>query len=169
MKINIDITDWSESYQSEEINVSNETEVVKRAKEGVKPSEMGRHIIVARELGATEDDIIKPNKTILNIGAAKSVSDLIARQMKEVNLKSGKSIKVRALVCATEDVEEDIVVDSDTREGYQNAVNYLLKVIPGYLQSRLAIIAANGEDVEGYWEQFKAIGDEIVRKLIELD
>lgn len=166
MEIKIDVTDWNEDYQSKELDVSSENEIIKRAKEGVKPSEMGRHIVVAREKGLAPDNIIKPNKSILNIGAAYLVSQLQTKFLKKKNLKNGKNITVRALTCPTEGVQNQAVVDSDTEDGCQNAINYLLNVIPGHIQGRLVIIAANGGDVEDYAEKLIMEIRNIVSELI---
>ncbi len=162
--IKIDITDWDEEYQDNEVNVSSEDEIIKRAKEGIKPSEMGRHIIVSREHGLSPEGIIRPNKTILNIGAAEAVSKLIARRYKNVTIKNdgGKTLKIRALTCATEDAEESVVVDSDTEAGLQNAISYTLNVIPGHIRSRLDIIRVNGGNVKKVGRQLITIVQEII-------
>ncbi len=164
VEININITDWNEEYQKNGLDVSSEDKIIALAKKGIKPSEMGRHIIVSRERGLLPEGIIRPNKTILNVGAAEAVSKLIARQYKQALIKNdgGKTLKIRALTCATEDAEKSVVVDSDTEAGLQNAISYTLNIIPGYIRSRFDIIRVNGGDVKAIGEQLIAIVREII-------
>jgi hypothetical protein len=166
LEVKIDITDWGEEYQDKALDVSSEDEIIERAKEGVKPSEMSRLTIAARELGCVPEDVLRPNKILLMIGGAVSVSNMIARRVKESSLSNGKSVKMRELTCATEGVEKQVVVDASSETGFQNAVNYLLNVVPGYIYSRLVIIADHGGDVQEYANQLKALIDDMVSKLV---
>jgi hypothetical protein len=165
MKINIDITDWNEEYQARETDVSSEDKIIERSKEGIKPSEMARLAIVARERGDAPDDILPKNKPMLNKGGAISVSTMIAKRMKEITLENGKQVKVRKLTCPTEGVE-NVVVESYSKNGVKNALNYLHNTILGYVYGRLVIIAENGGDVEKEWAEFKRKGDEMVKELV---
>lgn len=165
MEIKIDIEDWNNEYQEKEVNVINEDEIINRAKEGIKPSEMARLTIVARERGDSPDDILPANKSLLMRGGAVNVSSIIATRMKEINLENGKTVRVRELTCPTEGVE-NVVVDSYSENGLKNAVNYLLNSIPGWIYGRLVIIAENGGDVEGVWKELRVKVDEMVKELV---
>lgn len=165
MKIDIDITDWNDEYQDKEVNVTNEDEIISRAKEGVKPSEMARLTIVARERGDSPDDILPANKSLLMRGGAVNVSNIIATRMKEIILRNGKTVKVRELTCSTEGIE-NVVVESYSENGLKNAVNYLLNSIPGWIYGRLVIIAENGGDVEGVWRELRVKVDEMIKELV---
>ncbi len=167
LKLEIDITDWNETYTELEPNVSTEDEVIERTKGGMKPSQAGRHIIVARQRGDAPDDIIQSDKYTLNLGAATQVSRMIAKHFDEVHLTNGKDIKIRSYVCPVKDSEINAVVDFDTLPAYQNAVSYLLNTIPGHVYNRLAIIAShssNGE-VREYADQLIVAINEVVDKL----
>lgn len=153
MELKIDITDWDEEFQKAKPDVSTHDQIIERAKEGIKPQELGRHTIVARENGHAPMNILKPIKTLLSVGAAYETSQIICQKMRIANLKNGKSFKVRALVGATEDVENDVLVDSDTEDGYQNSVNYLRTKAIGHISNRLTLIAEYGGPVEDLAEE----------------
>ncbi len=165
MKINIDVTDWNKEYQEKEVDVTNEDAIISRAKEGIKPSEMARLAIVARERGDSPNDILPANKSLLMRGGAVNVSSIIATRMKEINLENGKTVRVRELTCPTEGVE-NVVVDSYSENGLKNAINYLLNSIPGWIYGRLVIIAENGGDVEGIWKELRGKVDEMIKELV---
>lgn len=59
----IPIGDWEEEYLRGETDTS--------------PAQMGRAVIVARERGDMEPDIILSNKTLLNIAAAEQVRPML--------------------------------------------------------------------------------------------
>ncbi len=167
LKLEINITDWNEDYIEKEPDMSSGDEIIQRTKEGMKPSEAGRHIIVAREHGDAPNDIIQDNKYNVNLGAAVQVSRKIAKHFDEVHLTNGKDIKIRSYVCPVRDGEIDAVVDFNTLPAYQNAVSYLLNTIPGHVYGRLAIIAShtsNGE-VREYADQLIMAINEVVDKL----
>ncbi len=167
LKLEIDITDWNETYTELDPDMSTEDEIIKRTKEGMKPSEAGRHIIVARENGDAPDGIIQSNKYTLNLGASVQASRIVAKRCDIYHLPNGKDIKIRSYVCPTKDSEIDAVVDFDTLPAYVNAVSYLLNKIPGHVYGRLAIIAShssNGE-VREYADQLIAAINEVVDKL----
>ncbi len=168
LKLEIDITDWNKTYIEEEPDMSTEDNIIQRTKEGMKPSQAGRHIIVARQHKDAPDDIIQSDKTTLNIGAATQISRMIARHYDEVHLTNGKYIKIRSFVCPVKDSEIDAVVDFDTLPAYQNSISYLLNTIPGHVYSRLAIIAShssNGE-VREYADQLIVAINEVVDRLV---
>lgn len=153
MKINIDITDWNEEHKEKEPNVSSHKEIIERSKEGLGPSELARMTIVARELDLAPENIIASNKVNLMVGGAAQISK-IKTGKKEAKLKNGNTVNMREYTCPVEGGEDDVLVESETKAGYDNAVNYLLNVVPGYIVGRLRIIAnysGNG-DVEHYAE-----------------
>ncbi len=165
--VEIDITNWNEDYNEQEPDVSSEDEIIKRAKEGMKPSQTARYVAVARQKGDAPDDIIRPDKVSYNIGIASQISTMIAKYFEEVHLKNGKDIKIRSYVCPVKDSEEKVVVDFNTLPAYRNSVSYLLNTIPGHVYNRLAIIAShssNGE-VREYADQLIMTINEVVDKL----
>ena len=167
LKLEIDITDWNKTYIEFEPDMSSEDNIIQRTKEGMKPSQAGRHVIVARQRGDTPDDIIQPDKITLNIGAATQISRMIASHFEEVHLTNGKDIKIRSYVCSVKDSEVDTVVDFNTLPAYRNSVSYLLNTIPGHVYNRLAIIAShssNGE-VREYDDQLIMAINEVEDKL----
>lgn len=165
MKINIDVTDWNKEYQEKEVNVTSQDEIIERAKEGIKPSEMARLTIVARERGDASESIFPANKSLLMKGGAVNVSAIIASRMKEINLENGKTVKVRELTCPTEGVE-NVVVESYSENGLKNAQNYILETVTGFIYGRLVIIAENGGDVEGIWREFQGRVNKMIKGLV---
>ncbi len=165
MEININITDWNDEYQEKDVDLTNEDAIISRAKEGVKPSEMARLTIVARERGDSPDNILPANKSLLMRGGAVNVSGIIAARMKQINLENGKTVRVRELTCPTEGVK-NVVVDSYSENGLKNAVNYLLNYVPGWIYGRLVIIAENEGDVKKVWGELKGKVDEMIKRLV---
>jgi hypothetical protein len=165
MQIKIDVTDWNEEYQKKEVDLSTEEAIIKRAKEGVKPSEMGRLVTIAQEKGDMADGVISSHKIRLMKGSAMAVSSIIAKFKTQSNLKNGNKVNHRTFTCATEGANVDAVVDAESKAGLQNATNYLRNVVPGYIQGRLAIVAANNGDVRQLADELKTKIDEMVMRL----
>jgi hypothetical protein len=168
--INIDITDWDEEYETADRKVYDQDDLVEHAKEGVKPMELARNIIAAREREEADPNIIKSNKLTLNIGGMFQINQIYARRMKEYNTKNGQSIKHRELVCENGDSDPN-VVDGKSDKGCQRAINYLMNTAIGHVKSRLNIIAVNlGADgikknVAALIGEIKEIEAELLAKL----
>lgn len=182
----IPVGDWDEEYLKEEPDISSEDSLIsllQTTKYG--PQKIGRLAIMARERGAAPEDIISANKLLLNAGAAVEVSAKAAAHKRKVELPDGREIEVREFVApvrekgeghfegdtqATDaspspqpDNEPFVSVISDTAR--TRALDYLLKIVPGYIYGRLAIIAANGGDVHAAADALKAKIDEVVERL----
>jgi hypothetical protein len=142
--IKIDITDWDKEYQKKEWQVSNHDDLIERAKEGIKPMELARNVIAARERGLTEPNIIGSNKRTFNIGGMFQINQLLTRLKRKNETKNGQEIITRALVCEVGTNGEDPeVVDSATDKGTQRAIQYLHSTGLGHIVGRLNIIGVN--------------------------
>lgn len=183
--ITIKVGDWAEEYQAAEPQITSEDDLVALvAEQGMSTSKAARLAIMGREFGAIPEGVMPENKPLLMTGGAKAVSDMIVRRRKEVKLESGKTISVREFVAPVreEEIEDEnptVILASGNpypslpetfapvigKEARDRALDYLLKVVPGYIMGRLEIIAANGGDVPAAANQLKALIDEMVEQL----
>lgn len=187
LTINIPIGDWDTEYQVEEPKLQGDSDLIELLKNPQNgPQKIGRLAIVARERGNAPNNILPPNKLLLNAGAAVEVSQIVARRKTKRELPNGKEIEVRDFVASVrEDGNQSIndthqhhvtppspinnnnhgfvYVESET--ALQRAQDYLAKVVPGYICGRMEIIALNGGDVRQAAKELKKRIDEIVKRL----
>jgi len=173
--IRTDVTDWDDDFGVKKPDVTTDEEIIKRRKEGMHSGEVGRHAFIARERRLTNKDIIGSPKTLLQLGLVIEMNRKTARK-KRVELVNGYNVDIREFVSPVvdegededEDHEQDIaIVDSSTKKGIRAAAAYLLKIVPGYIYGRLAIIAKYGNkgDAQKYANELKDKIDEIMVKL----
>lgn len=164
--IKIPINDWVEEFNTIEADVKNEDDLIKGRMQGYSPQQMGRLAITARELGLAPDDILPPNKAMLNSGSAISIAQMIASRHKAIELENGQTVTVREFVGSVREEEEDQQADEthsadvesdapdqspdDLRlvayndpEAKERAVRYLFKNVMPNIRERFKIIAAN--------------------------
>lgn len=185
LTVTIPINDWGNEYAEVEPKLLDQEDLVELLKQPhFSASKIGRLAIVARERGDAPQDIIPGNKLLLNAGAAVEISSIAARRKTTVELADGREIEVREFVAPYRDDEVDRLANDnqdmgvnpspDDYDGFvpvhstvanTRATNYLLKKVPGYIYGRLAIIAANGGEVQEAAELLKDKIDEMVKRL----
>lgn len=181
--LKIDITDWVEEHDQAEPSITTEDDLIKLVTENKRTTAQAfRMATAARERGLAPADILPANKLILQTGGILNVNGLIARRMKEVQLANGSTTTVREFVAPVREEEEghsvcdtqkisapspllEFYVSTQSKEGNGRALDYLLKIVPGYIMGRLKIIAANGGDVAAAADALKAKIDEMVTRL----
>ncbi len=189
--LKIDVTDWAIEHDEIEPQISNEDDLIGLAiRPGMNTAKVARLAIISRERGNAPADILPANKPLLNSGGAVAISTKIAQRHKEVQLKNGKTLTVREFVAPVRDEDEGqatddaqvanapsplpetlrhaqdatfVNVQSDEAKG--RALDYLYKIVPGYIMGRLKIIAVNGGDVKAAADELKARIDEMVERL----
>lgn len=167
LEVRIDVTDWKDEVQQEEIIITDVSDVVTLLGEGKHTAKIARATIVNRELGNADDDIIRPNKILFQTGAIYDVSQIAMRQREEFETKTGKTYKVRSLVGSTGDEDDDRnYVKVDSLESIERAEKYLLTKVTGHITNRLRIIAYNEGDVRGVADELKSRIDSIVHDLV---
>jgi hypothetical protein len=185
--IRIKYGDWLEEYVQAEKDVSNKEALIERIREGMTTPQVARMALVARERKEADADVLPTCKLMLAAGAMHEVSSLIMRQKREITTKSGKKIKVREFVAPVLDGDEmsetgaqrmemtaDSIKPEDTKLGMvslldpraiQRARRYLFERVPGYIYGRLAILAANDEDVRAAADELIGLIGGIVERL----
>jgi hypothetical protein len=180
--LKIPIGDWVQEYDQLEVDVSTEEALIQTiASKQMSTIQAARLAIVARERGAAPAEMLPPNKLLLNTGGAMDIQGKIARRYKEVQLTNGSTIKVREFVAPvrehpTEEPEEEEgttgqlpedtgIVEAVSEIAHKRAYDYLLQRVPGYIYSRLKLIAANKGDVTEAANALKKEIDEMVTKL----
>lgn len=185
--IKIPIGDWVDEYQQEEVNVATEEAIIEaQTKRDLNPLKLGRLVLVARERGDAPEDILPPNKSVLNGGAAVELSRMFARRRTSVKIGE-REYAMRELVAAVPEKEEPAqdgdgeqadeavnvfggaFVAAQSDEGLSRAEKYLLERVPGYIWGRLLVIAANGGEVGALADILKEKIDDMVGKLEPLD
>lgn len=167
MELKIDVTDWHEETKREEIEIKNDDDIYALLDKGEHTGKIGRAIIVNRELGNADENIIKPNKLILSSGAQLEVSRLAARKRHEVETESGAKFQARSYVGEVQDgqdTDESYVTYTDDKAA-ERAKRYLTNMIPGYIWPRLLTLYEANENVQEVADELKSLIDEMVEKL----
>ena len=183
--IKIDVTDWAVEHDQIEPSVTGEDDLIALVtKQGRSTAQVARLAIIARERGLAPTNILPENKPLLNAGAAVDISSKIARRMKEAQLPNGNTLTVREFVAPVREEEEEGQLANDTQnvlapssplpetfvsvespEARGRALDYLYKIVPGYIMGRLKIIAISGGDVKAAADELKNKIDEMVDRL----
>ena len=162
--ITIKVGDWDSEYEEKNLDVSSDDAIIECLIEGHTTAEVGRIALMAREKGDAPDNILKPNKLLLQAAARAEIGQKAGRK-RTIELEDGRVIKgvreyVGPVVRRELDVDdEQLSLEIESIEGPEfayvqselalaRAKDYLIKVIPGHIYSRLAIIAVNEGDVE---------------------
>ena len=186
--LKIDCTDWADEYMTSEPDLSSEDAMVRAHQEGkLHIAQIGRFVIVARERGDAPDDIVLPNKMLLQLGANGNIADKFRARKRRVTTESGQEIVVREMVAPVselrartgdgDDLALDLTasepdesnayvwVDCETTLALERAEKYLQRSVPGHIWPRLALIAVNDGDVAGAADLLHDKIDEMVAKL----
>lgn len=185
----IEVNDWKKEYDDFPHKIESFEDAVERqVSSSYSVQEMARMIVVGRELGDIEENIIPPNKCILATGASVAYSQKLVARKKNERTPSGKKVRVREYVGQVNTVVErtddegkplpseyvpankEEAKDAgfkryDTPAASRRAKTYLLNTVPSHIKSRLNIIAVNGGDVVEVAELLKQKIDEIVVRL----
>lgn len=143
MQIKVDVTDWEQEYIQEETQILIEDDLVKLSTQ-MPASKVARMYLVSREKKQSPDDLLRPNKVLLNVGGATDLASVIVRRKKDVTLSNGKEFQIREYVGSGAEDEEDTFVKVESDEAAKRALDYLLNIVPGYVMGRLKIIAHCG-------------------------
>jgi len=172
MVIHTDVSDWHDEYMQAEPNVSSEDAAVQtHVAEKFHPLQMGRLLIVGRERGDSPDDILPPNKLLLNTGAAYAWSQKLCQRRKAVEIPgTEKTVSVREIVGGVRDEDGEnpdsgLVMWNDA-DAVARAEQYLSRVVTGHIFERLKSIAVNGGDVQAAVDELKRRIDDMVERLV---
>jgi hypothetical protein len=183
-EIRIKVGDWANEYHEVEPHITGEDDLVTMVtQQKMNTAKAARVAIMAREFGNAPADILPGNKPLLNSGAAVAISSIVARRHTEVTLENGSTLTVREFVAPVRDEEEgqnrddthlDYADPSPLPETFEpvvseiskgRALDYLFKIVPGYVYGRLKVIAVNGGDVKAAADELKVKIDEMVTRL----
>ena len=174
-EIRIDVTDYCEETLRNETVITSKDDIIEHAKNGKSTGEMARSVIASRVLGHAPMDIINSDKMIHHTGARVEVSGIISSESHEVTTKNGHVYESRTYLGKVgrkptgddgelpEDKNNYVVAKSN--DGYERAINYLDRVVPGHIWNRLLTIYENRGDVERAAASLKNNIDEMVKKL----
>ncbi len=178
--IKTDITDWQEEALKNELLPENEDAIYKALDNGLSSAVITRAVIVSREKQIAPSDIIRPNKLLLHAGGQQDIIRIAHKRKLEVKTENGKSYNVPAYVgTVAEKIDENAAEDetkpevdnsfvrSQSIEGLRRAIDYMEKIIPGYVWGRLLIIYENGGDVRNEADKLKETIDEHVNKILK--
>lgn len=167
--IEIHVPDWVEEHSQLEADVSTEDKIIDlMIATKMSAAKAARVAIIAREKKQAPEDIVPANKLLLNTGGAMAIQQAVARRTRKVQLENGNTVNVRELVAPVADNPTNVggIVDTQDPQALQRALDYLLKIVPGYVNNRLEIIAINGGDVVQAANEFKQKVDEMVSRLV---
>ena len=176
-EIRIAIDDWVDEFLREEPTLDGEDALVaEHVKRRWTPTKTARLAIAARELSAAPEDILPPNKPLLNLGGAVAVVQLINHQRQRV-MVGGKQRSIPTYVGSVPEPQEEgkeddgqeyvpeTYTDALSAEGCQRAREYLLRIVPGHVYRRLLVLAANGDELVEVAEQLKSRIDAMIAEL----
>ncbi len=117
MIIRIDASEWHQEYLDRELDVSTTQKLIDLATEtDIATPELTRLVIVGRERGETDGEILPPNKNLLQSGGTHALNLMFARRVQEIKTASGKPFKVRELVApVTEFSDDDSQIEDETQ------------------------------------------------------
>lgn len=169
MNISIPIDDWLEEYQRQYVDLTSEAAIFDLLLSKFSTAEVARFVLVARALGKTQEDIIEPDKLLLQSGARAAIANMYKRAKITVTTDAGTELEIRAYVGKlSEDEGDDKLVSAQSQEGVDRAVSYCLNTIAGHTFGRFKIIVVNDPlllvEVK---QQMKAKLDEMVERLLE--
>jgi hypothetical protein len=170
--VKTDITDWQEEALQSEFLPENEEAIYKALDNGISSAKITRAVIVAREKQIAPTDIIRSNKLLLHAGGVLDIIRIAHKRKLEVETESGKSYDVPAYVGSVADKDDEketdnSFVNSDSAEGMRRAIDYMEKIIPGYIWGRLLIIHNFGGDVRNEADKLKQNIDEMINRILE--
>lgn len=180
MKIEIDISDWHDEVVTSNIELHSIEDVVDAMQEmSIKPLAAARHLIVSRESGKADANVLPQNKLLLMTGGALEVNRRIDNLRRVASL-NGKDYVVREFVATVTTSpnhkhgemvydssmpmlpKDATLVCSDDEVALDRAENYLMTNVTGRIRERLLIIALGKGDVDGVAERLKNQIDSIV-------
>jgi len=162
-----DITDWREEVMREEFLPKDKDDILSGIENGLHTAQVARAAIVSRAMNEAPEDIIRPNKVLLQVGGQQDISQIVARQKVDIETKSGKTWKVPAFIGDQDDDEGQSYYPSDSNKAKEIAEQYLQTQVVGHIRNRLATIYQNGGDVveNATWLKMKI--DSLVDDLME--
>jgi hypothetical protein len=167
MDIVIPIPEWVEETQRDEAEITNREDIITAlVKEKVNTGKVARWVIVNRELGLADDDILPGNKMLFYTGAREAVIEVAQNERHEVKTEAGNKLEGRSLVYV-QDNGGGRYVRSNSKAGLKGAIHYLTHTLTGHIMPRLVTIAENKGDVRAYADELKAAIDEMVTAIVE--
>lgn len=173
-----DISDWQDEAFRAEIIITNERDMLDALASGSHTAQVARAAIVSRELGKAPEDIMRPNKVLLTIGAMQDVISTAHKVKIEVETSNGAVYEAPAFVGkgnkdeAPEETEEKDPEDTGpsfvaarSPLALERARRYMSNVVPGHVWNRLLLIHHNGGSVQAEAEELKAKIDEMVNRI----
>ena len=165
--VKADITDWRDEALQAEYVPKDREEILDGIEKGMHTAQVARAAVVSRELKEAQEDIIRENKMLIQVGAMLDVSQLVISKKVEIETNSGKTWNVPAFVGDQDDGDGHSYYPSDSYKAGEIAVKYLQNQVVGHIRNRLGTIFQTGGDVseKALWLKVKI--DELVDELVK--
>lgn len=184
MNIVIPIDDWHDDAMRSESEITSRDDVLKQIDDGTPTAVVARRTLVWREKGVAPNDMMQPNKLLLQAGAREEISRMVRSQRHAVNIggklhkapsyvgpirtpeneaekeptEDGESVTMQTTMPGfAADMPKSYIKYTDRRAG-ELAENYILNVVPGYVYPRLLTIRESGGSMD-------AVLDALIDKL----
>jgi hypothetical protein len=172
-----DITDWQEEAFRDETIIESEEDIFDLLDKGSHTAKLARATVVSRQMGKAPEDIIRPNKILVQVGAMLDISSMASRKYRDFELKDGRTIRVHEYVGAVRErsdgddagdssEDESSYVKAGTAKALDRAERFLLTIVIGHIYNRLATILDYGGDVRLYADELKKKIDEVVDGMV---
>ena len=165
--IPIDVTDWAKEYQQEKVDLSTPEKLVEAQQErGYSPTQGGRMLTIARHREETFEGVPE-HKLMLQLGSARWFVRFFTELKERVTLKSGKEVEVRSFVAQADGEDDPVYAEWADAKALDRAEDYLLKRVPGHINGRLTVFAAQGaeERMQSVVKELHGRIDELVEEL----
>ena len=166
--IRADITDWHEEALNIELLPKNEDEIIEAIESGKHTAQIARCIIVSREVGEADKEILPENKLLIMVGAMQDISKKVRNKKIDVETANGQTWRIPAFLGHPNGNDDDVsYVSVDSQKAREWAANYLETIVIGHIRNRLATLYQNGGDVTESAKKLKMIINEMVAELTE--
>jgi hypothetical protein len=176
LEIKVNVQDWLEECQRDELEVKEKKDIVEAIEKGKSTSKVARAALICREVGVAQEDIIRPNKSLLLDGATGNIINIIREQTHEVTLPSGAVEKVHDFNGRITNVNEtEPEAEDDTGPSFvgknnplyiDRAQRYLEDRVPGHIEPRLIQIYESGGDVHEAVKALHTVLDEMETRIL---
>ena len=164
-QIVIDITDWQDTVQHDEMEITSVDDIIELIRSGKKTGDVAIAGIVNQHVGKLTDERFRQPKSNLYFGAQQNIQNIIKSRVKAVKVND-LTATYKEFIGPNGD-GGDAYVESTTSRGVERARKNLHEHILAYIQNQVLILLDAGEDWKSELEQLKIGIDEMIIKFTE--
>lgn len=164
-EIRIDVTDWVEDAQRNEMLVQQLDEIGELIAKGISTRKIAEAIISSRLVEIAPEDIIASNKDLLSDGGVMQVISFMNRKRKK-NRKNGHLIPEFLGTGKMGTGGENAYGRVDNEERAKIALSYIYGHAMGMIRNRLEQLSEYGMDIEEIGDEIKRRVDDMIEEIL---